>query len=201
MSLVVPITVACALFADDIVLVLLGPQWTDTTPIFRLLTPVILGFAVANPLTWLMLATGRAARCARIAVLVSSALVLSYAIGLPYGPHGVAIGFSITIVLSVLPVLHWATRGTLITMGDIVRAIAPSAVSITLAAAVAVVALAVTDRLEPTFLRLVAECTVLFGTYLFTLFFVMKQKAVYVDLLQDSGLWGTARPETAGRSL
>ncbi len=48
-SLTLPITIACALFADDIVLILLGPKWKDAIPIFQLLTPTILAFALVNP--------------------------------------------------------------------------------------------------------------------------------------------------------
>ena len=50
LALTLPITIACALFANDLVLVLLGPKWKDATEIFRLLAPTILVFAMANPL-------------------------------------------------------------------------------------------------------------------------------------------------------
>ena len=49
-SMTVPISIFCALFADDIVLVVLGPKWTDAAAIFRLLTPTILVFGIINPI-------------------------------------------------------------------------------------------------------------------------------------------------------
>src|SRR6201987_156808 len=39
LGLTLPITVACALFADDVISILLGPKWKDAAPIFRLLAP------------------------------------------------------------------------------------------------------------------------------------------------------------------
>src|SRR2546425_6707194 len=101
LSLVLPITMGCALFADDIVLVFLGPKWREAASIFRLLAPTILAFAFTNPFGWLMLASGRAGRCVRIAVVATPLLILSYALGLKHGPQGVAVGFSIAMVLSI----------------------------------------------------------------------------------------------------
>ena len=58
LSLVVPITMGCALFAEDIIRVFLGPKWGEATPVFRLLAPTILTFALINPFGWFLLATG-----------------------------------------------------------------------------------------------------------------------------------------------
>ena len=43
-SMTVPITMFSALFADDIILVLLGPRWGEAAEIFRFLTPTVLIF-------------------------------------------------------------------------------------------------------------------------------------------------------------
>jgi PST family polysaccharide transporter len=188
LSLVVPLTVACALFADDIILFFLGPNWRDTADTFRMLTPAILAFAFANPFSWLMLASGRAGRCLQISLAVTPILILSYVLGLPHGPKGVAVGFSLTMVLSVVPVVAWATRGTLITMRGVLAAVTPVSVSIVIGAAAAIATRPMVDGLEPAFLRLVVESTLLFGVYLFALLFVMKQKPVYMALLTDAGL-------------
>jgi len=41
LGLTLPITIACAFFANDVVLVLLGAKWKDAAPIFRWLAPTI----------------------------------------------------------------------------------------------------------------------------------------------------------------
>src|SRR5208283_3427316 len=50
LALTLPLTVVCTLFANDVILVILGPKWTEAVPIFRLLAPTILVFALINPL-------------------------------------------------------------------------------------------------------------------------------------------------------
>src|SRR5205823_3121178 len=130
LSLAVPITMGCALFADDIILVFLGPKWHEAATIFRLLAPAILVFAFTNPFSWLMLASGRAGQNAWICLAVTPVLVVGYALGLSHGAVGVAVGFSAAMAVCVTPVILWAKRGTLITMLDVVRAAKPALVSI-----------------------------------------------------------------------
>ena len=189
LSLVLPIGIGCALFAHDIILVLLGPQWRDAIGVFRLLAPAILALALATPFAWLMLASGLAARCIKIALVVTPVLILSYGLGLKHGPEGVAGGFSIAMVLCIVPVLLWAKQGTLITLRDILRAARPASISIAIAAAVTLALRPMLDRVDPTFVRLVAESTLLFGVYFATLLFIMEQKSVYMALLREVGLW------------
>jgi O-antigen/teichoic acid export membrane protein len=197
LSAVMPVTLGSALFADDIVFVFLGPRWGEVAAIFRLLAPTILAFALTNPFAWLILAGGRAGRYLRIAVGLTPLLLLSYVFGLKYGSQGVAVGCSITMVLSCVPIILWAKHGTLITMRDILGAIAPSFTSIIIGVASTLAARSLLDRMEPAFVRLVAGCIVLFGVYFFALLFIMKQKSVYAALIRETGLWPIAGRLTA----
>lgn len=189
LALVIPITAGCALFAEDIVLVFLGPQWDAAVPVFRLLAPTILAFALMNPFAWLMLACGHSGRSLKIALMIAPVAILSYVIGLPQGPHGVAAGFSIAMVLLVVPVILWAKQGTMIATRDVLNAVMMPLLSILIGAGAAWATGGFLAQLNPTFLRLVAESAVLFGVYLLVLLFVMDQKTVYLSLLGDSGLW------------
>src|SRR5215831_13610204 len=62
LTLTIPITIACALFADDLIFLLLGPKWQHVAVIFRLMSPTVLVFALINPWGWLLYATGRVGR-------------------------------------------------------------------------------------------------------------------------------------------
>jgi O-antigen/teichoic acid export membrane protein len=188
LSLVVPITWACALFADNIILVVLGPKWHGTAPILRLLAPTIFAFAILNAFGWLMLACGRAGRNLAIAVALTPILLFSYWVGLQYGPQGVAIGFSVTMILATLPIVLWAKSDTLIRMKDVFRAASPSLASILLATIASLAFRALAERMSPPIARLAAECSVLFGVYVLSLLFLMKQKPVYARLLQEIGI-------------
>jgi PST family polysaccharide transporter len=117
-----PATIACAVFADDIVLVMLGPQWTGASTIFRLLAPTILVFGMINPTAWLLQSIGLQERSLKIALVLSPLVVCSYLVGLPYGPNGVALAFSTMMVLWLVPHLIWCLHGTGITVREVLSA-------------------------------------------------------------------------------
>jgi hypothetical protein len=154
-----------------------------------LLAPTILTFALINPLAWLMLASGHAARSLKIALLIAPVVILSYVVGLRFGPHGVAAGFSIAMVILAVPVIAWAKHGTNITASDMLRVVLVPLVSVIVGAGAALGMRGPMIRLEPVFIRLVVESGVLFGVYLFMLLFVMRQMPVYTELLRETGLW------------
>ena len=200
LSLLLPITVACALFSEDVVRVFLGAQWKDAVPIFRLLAPTILAFALNNPFVWLMLGTGRAKRSLKIGLVIAPLVVLGYVLGLPYGPRGVAIGFSVSMAISVAPLAYWATRGTLITVRDLLATVIPPLISAAIGAAATLPAQGLLGLVRPAFPRLVLETALFSSTYLVVLLFVFKQRAAFAQLLQETRLWPFCSNSTKDRS-
>src|SRR3984885_46285 len=95
LAMTMPMTVASALFADDMIFVFLGPKWNAAAAIFRFLAPTILVFAIANPLSWLVMSLGLVRRALKIGLVIAPVLILAYVVGLPYGPKGVAIAYSV----------------------------------------------------------------------------------------------------------
>ncbi len=118
-----PITIACALFADDIVFVLLGPKWKEAAGIFRLLAPTMLIFAIANPLGWLLNSLGLVGRGLKIALVIAPLMIVGYLIGLPYGPEGVAFAYSAMMMLWIFPIIAWAIHGTMISFWDVLQTV------------------------------------------------------------------------------
>jgi PST family polysaccharide transporter len=184
LALTLPATIGCALFAHNLILVLLGPKWLSAVPILRLLSPTILIFAVINPLGWLLFALGKVGRSLKIASVLVPVVITGYVAGLPYGPKGVALGYSAAMTLWVFPHIVWCLRGTGILLRDIWLTVSRPLLSGLVAA---VVALCVQNlyggRLSPPF-GLLLGSTILLGTYLGMLLYVMKQKAFYWNLLQ-----------------
>src|SRR5260370_34141177 len=150
---------------------------------------MILAFALINPVAWMMLATGKAKRSLKIALVLAPVVILGYLAGLSSGPQGVAAGFSIATVLFALPVIFWATRGTSITVGDILRVIMRPLLSILIGACATLGAWSLIHLLAPPLLRLTVASAVLFGVYGVVLCFVMGQKEIYLGLLQEIGIW------------
>lgn len=183
-ALTIPIAVACALFSDDLISVLLGPKWKDAAEIFRALSPTILVFAIANPLGWLLNSLGLVQRSLKIALVFAPIIIVGSAIGLPYGPGGVAIGYSTAMILGIVPISAWAVHGTLISVRDILRALSRPLAS---SAAAAGVAFGVHHFFGPSlspWVLLLLESTSFGVTYIGVLLFAADEKSLYLELLR-----------------
>ena len=198
LSLVMPVTIACGLFAEDIVQVLLGPQWTRVIPVFRLLAPTILDFALINPMACLMTASGRAVRSLNISFLIAPIVITGYLIGLSSGAEGVALGFSAAMIILVIPVILWAKHGTTITGRDILQTMLAPFLASVVGAAAAWSLSRYMINLEPAIVRLSLVTFCLFGVYGLVLLFGLGKWPVYLDLLKTSGLWKGSNKGVAG---
>src|SRR5208337_2087901 len=94
---------------------IVGGKWMEVAPIFRLLAPTSLVFALANPLSWLVMSTGRVGRAVSITAAATPVVILGIVLGLSHGPLGVAIGYSGAMVLIIIPIAAWSKHGTGIT--------------------------------------------------------------------------------------
>ena len=185
LAITVPSTIACGLFAHDMIIVLLGAKWKEAAGIFRVLAPMMLVFAILNPLGWLLNAMGLVGRGLKIALVIAPLMISSYIIGLPYGPRGVAFAYSAVMLLWLFPGIVWAVHGTVISFWDVLRETSRPLASIIPAAGLAfAVRLYLGETVTP-LLRLVLENAILFITYFAVLMFVAGQKAFYLDLLRS----------------
>jgi O-antigen/teichoic acid export membrane protein len=192
LALTLPITVACALFADDMISVFLGPKWGAAAPIFRLLAPTILAFAIVNPLFWLLSSLGLVERSLKMGLVIAPVMILSYLVAVPYGPRGVAVAYSTVMMLWVIPCIIWSVHGTAISFRDIVLAVGRPLVGSLVAAGFAFGVRSVSIQFLSTLPRLVLEITILLVTFMAMLLFVTGQKALYLDLVR-----GLRRPSSA----
>jgi len=201
LALVMPITMGCALFAEDIVHVFLGPKWGAAAPVCRLLAPTILTSALLNPLTWLLLSTGRAVRSLYIGLLIAPVVIVGALAGLRAGPTGVAAGLSVANALLVLPVIFWATHKAPVTAADTLKVVIRPFLSILIGAGSVLAVWNLIYSLTSPLLRLVVGNTILFGVFFVAFWFVMGQKAIYLPLLRDVGLWPAVRKRKAIANL
>jgi O-antigen/teichoic acid export membrane protein len=184
-SLTIPITIASALFAEEIVGIVLGAKWMEAAPILRLLAPVALVFAVANPLSWLVMSTGRAGRALSISTATTPLVIVGIVLGLSHGPRGVALGYSSALMLLLIPIAALSKRGTGITWADLWEATKPPFLSGLLAGAAGLfVKLTLDGRLAP-ILCLMVGLAVVLGVYAWALLIFMRQKHIYMDLLSQ----------------
>jgi O-antigen/teichoic acid export membrane protein len=197
LAMTIPITIGAALFANDLILALLGPKWINVVEIFRSLTPTILIFALINPLSWLTFSLGMIGRNLKIVLVLTPLMIGGYVMGLPYGPKGVAFGYSAVMMLWALPHIAWCVHGTVISSRDILISVSRPLISGIIAALPALGVQSLLGQSLAHLPRLILETAVLAATYLLVLFYGMGQKAVYWDLLR--GLKGS--PSVEEKSL
>jgi O-antigen/teichoic acid export membrane protein len=184
LAITIPTAILCALFGNDLILVVLGQKWNEAAPIFRLLAPTMLALALINPFGWLLLSLGLVGRSLKIALVIAPLVTTAYFLGLPHGPKGVALGYSVAMMLWVVPHIAWCIHGTPISFRDIAVVVSRPAASGALGAALACGAhFWLGPSLTP-FVRLVMDASVLLGAYAGMLLFVMGQKAFYIDLVR-----------------
>jgi PST family polysaccharide transporter len=184
-ALTAPITLFSSAFADEIIQVALGPKWGEATAIFRLLTPTVMIFGIINPLSWLMMSSGLQRRSLNIGLVLLPLCVASYLIGLPYGPTGVALSFSVTLALWLIPLMMWCIRGTGISLRELFGSIWPSMSSAIVATLAALAIESIFDHLNSAFARLALGGGVMAAVYLAMLLFVMGQRKFYLDLVSQ----------------
>ena len=190
-SVTLPATLACAAFAEDIVLVVLGPKWTEAVTILELLVPTMLVFGIINPLSWLLMSLGLQERSLKIALVLSPLVLCSYVVGLPYGPAGVALASSIALVLWLGPHLVWSLHGTAISPRDLLAAASRPALAAVLGALAAVGVANLVPPIGSPILRLLLDSFVMLAVYAFVLLVVMRQSGFYFGVLR--GLRGAAQ--------
>lgn len=197
LTLTVPITVVCVIFASDVIYVVLGPKWGDAVPIFRLLAPTILIFAVINPLGWVLYSLGLVGRGLKIAVVFAPLIIAGYVLGLSHGPKGVAFAYSAVMLLWVIPHIAWCIHGTPISLWDVLVTVSRPVAASLVAGMLAFGFRSVYGHLLPSVPRLALESAILLVSFLSLLFFFGGQKSLYLDLLRGIKKDFTAIPSGA----
>jgi len=131
-----------------------------------------------------------------ISIVIAAIVIIACLAGLPYGPKGVAIGFSAAMVLWLIPHIVWCLHETTITPMDLFWAASRPLLSAIVAVVLAYAAYTYLGAMQSPFFRLVVECTVMMVVYPCMLLFVMGQKNAYLDVLKSVGTFSSPSPDT-----
>lgn len=184
-ALTIPIGAVFALFADDLIVILLGPRWVDASEIFRLLAPTIIVLSVINPIGWLVSSLGRVDRPLKSAIFFAPFVIMAVVIGLPYGPRGVAIGYTIAVVIKLVPNCIWLLRGTPIRFRDIMSVISAPILATMLSGIISIVVKANYLPGGSIGVNLVLE-TGIFGIFYIALLMVFSEnRMMYIELIRE----------------
>jgi len=111
--------------SNELVPLLLGDRWNGASPIFFWLALGSLYLPVASSTGVLFISTGRGRSLLLWGVFSSITTILAFAVGLSWGPTGVAKAYVGATLLQTLIVVPWAARGTAVRASDIASLFAP----------------------------------------------------------------------------
>ena len=128
-SISLPFVFLIVLFAREIVLLVLGPAWLESVPLFRLLAPAAALSAMGYGWGMLLIALGQTQKYRRIGIASGVIVVVSFIVGVPFGTQGVALAYSIALCLMVIPAQWIITRDTPVRLLDVFRSWLPPVVA------------------------------------------------------------------------
>lgn len=98
------------LVGRDVVRLVLGPQWSEAGRIFELFGPGIGVMLLYSTVGWIHLSIGKPGRWLRWTLFESSATALLFVVALPWGPAGIAVAWSVSYCVLLIPAFWYAGR-------------------------------------------------------------------------------------------
>lgn len=105
-----PISAILTVMANDIVLLLLGPQWKKAGPILSAFSVSIGLQMIYYTYSWLHVSLGKSNKLFRWNLIGTSCTILAFLVGLHFGPIGVGICYSASIYILIGPSLWYAGK-------------------------------------------------------------------------------------------
>lgn len=124
-----PLIVLLFVFSDDIIRLILGEKWYGVSLIFKILTFTAFIQPVFTTVGLVFTSLGQTKRQLKWGVCYSTAIVVAFFVGLPWGPVGVASAYSIVNYVIIFPSLWYAFKFTPISISIVVSAVLHSTIS------------------------------------------------------------------------
>ena len=135
MALTYPGVVFAVCANRELILVALGPRWIDVAPIFAVLGLGALLAPISYSTGWLFITQDRTREMRNWGFASSVGYVLSFIVGLPWGPLGVAISYIAVGALQAPILWRLATRSGPVSLRDLIMTVAPCLAAAGVAAA------------------------------------------------------------------
>ena len=155
-----------AVTGNDIIVILLGPKWAPAGPLLCVFGLRGIAHCIAGTMGWLHVVAGRTDRWMRWGFVSAGVQLFALAVGLPFGPFGVAIAYTIAMFGLFIPSVVYAGQPLGIERQDVVSAVGPQTAAALIAAASAFLIQAVFLTELSHFARLVVSILVCSTIYL-----------------------------------
>jgi polysaccharide transporter, PST family len=118
-----PLSAIFTLIGQDLLLLLLGNQWTVAGHIFIAFGPAIGPMLLYGTHTWLHYSMGKADRLLKWSIVGTVVTVVFFLIGIPFGVLGVAVAYSASYYVRVIPGLLYAGRPIKLKLSHIISSV------------------------------------------------------------------------------
>lgn len=98
------------LIGRDLVRLILGPNWSESGRIFEMLAPGIGMMLLYSTVCWIPFSIGKPGRWLRWTLVESPATGLAFIVALPWGPAGIAVAWSVTYWVLLVPAFWYVGR-------------------------------------------------------------------------------------------
>jgi PST family polysaccharide transporter len=98
------------LVGRNVVRLVLGPKWSESGRIFELFGPGIGVMLLYSTVGWIHLSIGKPGRWLRWTLVELAATALLFVVALPWGPAGIAVAWSVSFWILLIPAFWYAGR-------------------------------------------------------------------------------------------
>lgn len=117
--LTMPMIATMAVLSDEIIEIMLGSQWIDAGKIFKVLAFSGIVQSVGNLCGWIFISLGQTDRMMRWGLVVAPINIISFIIGLKWGPIGVAVCYTVVTYLLLYPSFYVTFKKSPIKTSDV----------------------------------------------------------------------------------
>lgn len=170
--------------AREVILLLLGNQWLEAVPIFRVLVIAVFVGSMYRVTKWLYVSAGQTQRQLRWALVHAPVLIIAVAIGARWGAYGVGMGYTVATCLLTFPAVAFCLKTSPLSISDFLSAVWRSALASLTASAILLTSRWFLPNISNLFLNLFVELTVFGVAYLIFWIALPGGRQATVDVLQ-----------------
>lgn len=183
-SFTMPLVCFLSVTAEPALRIILGDGWGDTVIIFQALAPAAFIGTMNAATGWAYTSLGHTGRQLRWALIQSPFILAAFFAGLPWGPVGVAAGYSVAVILLRIPSLLYCFHATPMSLRAYFIAIAPAAISSIAAAVILFVVQNTFSLTGSAWQQMLMALPVYLGAYLM-LYLIFPQGRLYLRTIVD----------------
>jgi O-antigen/teichoic acid export membrane protein len=105
-----PLMIWILVTAPQLIRVVYGPKWISVIPLIQILALASMEQSVGATVGWIFLSQGRTDVLLKVSIFTTSAVTISFAVGLRWGVEGVVIAYTIAAYLLAYPIFAVAFR-------------------------------------------------------------------------------------------